>query len=634
MNQPSLSAAKKSTLKIPKVVTIDFETEGIEGRPKYPPIPAGFSILKPGQKKSKYYAWGHPCENNCTFDEARRALLEVWESDLPLLFHNSKFDVDVAETHMKMPPIRWERVHDTLFLLFLHDPHAISLSLKPAAERLLGVAPEERDAVKDWVLAHIPEAKKKPSTWGAYICKAPGKLVGTYADGDVTRTKALFDLLYCDIHQRSMGPAYDRERRLMKILLANEREGVCADLDAMKADHTVYLKALETADKWLRKRLKQPDLNIDSDADLAKVLDREGIVTDWVLTKTGKKSTAKGNMTPDRFNDPKVAAMLGFRGRLTTCVGTFLEPWIRMAETGDGRIFTNWNQVRQSHGNDGFAGARTGRMSCNPNFMNIPKQFEESANGYQHPRFLKSLPPLPLMRRYITADPGEVFLHRDYSQQELRILAHFEDGDLLRRYNETPRMDVHDLVQRLIKDITGHEYGRKPVKIINFGKVYGMGVGKLAIAIESTVEDAKRLSDAHKKALPGVKELEKGIKEHSKAGHPIVTWGGRQYFCEEPRMIQGRMCTFEYKLLNYLIQGSAADCTKEAIIRYDETKQHGRFLVTVHDELNVSAPKKYAKAEMAILREAMESIEFGLPMLSDGESGSNWADLTAFQEKK
>ena len=634
MSQPSLSAAKKSTIRVPKVVTVDFETEGIEGRPKYPPIPVGFSILKPGQKKSKYYAWGHPCENNCTFDEARRALLEVWEGDVPLLFHNGKFDVDVAETHMKMSPIRWERVHDTLFLLFLHDPHAISLSLKPAAERLLGVAPEERDAVKDWVLAHIPEAKKKPSTWGAYICKAPGKLVGTYADGDVTRTKALFDLLFVDIAMRGMLPAYDRERRLMKILLANEREGVCADLGAMQADHTIYTKALETADKWLRKRLNEPDLNIDSDADLAKALDREGIVTDWVLTKTGKKSTAKGNMTPDRFNDPKVAAMLGFRGRLTTCVGTFLEPWIRMAETGDGRIFTNWNQVRQSHGNDGFAGARTGRMSCNPNFMNIPKKFDESANGYQHPRFLKSLPPLPLMRRYITADPGEVFLHRDYSQQELRILAHFEDGDLLRRYNENPRMDVHDLVQKLIKEITGHEYGRKPVKIINFGKVYGMGVGKLAIAIESTVEDAKRLSDAHKKALPGVKDLEKGIKDFSKAGNPIVTWGGRQYYCEEPRMIQGRMCTFEYKLLNYLVQGSAADCTKEAIIRYDEAKQHGRFLVTVHDEINVSASKKYAKSEMAILREAMESIEFGLPMLSDGESGSNWADLTAFQEKK
>ena len=99
-------------------------------------------------------------------------------------------------------------------------------------------------------------------------------------------------------------------------------------------------------------------------------------------------------------------------------------------------------------------------------------------------------------------------------------------------------------------------------------------------------------------------------------------------------MIQGRMCTFEYKLLNYLVQGSAADCTKEAIIRYDEAKQHGRFLVTVHDEINVSASKKYAKSEMAILREAMESIEFGLPMLSDGESGSNWADLIAFQEKK
>lgn len=630
------TTAKK--IKLPKVATLDFETEGIEGRPAYPPKPVGFSLLLPGKKKSHYYSWGHPCENNCSFEEARNALLAVWEdSSLGILMHNSKFDYDVARTHFKLPELPWQRIHDTLFLLFLHDPHAISLSLKPAADRLLGMPPEERDAVKDWVMDHIPEAKKKPSTWGKYICKAPGKLVGAYADGDVVRTKALFELLYADIVERSMLAAYNRELQLMPILLRNETEGIRADLEALTTDRAAYQKSLETADAWLRKRLKAPELNIDSNAELADVLDREGIVTEWVTTKTGKRSTSKANMTTDMFNDAKVASVLGYRGRLSTCLTTFFDAWIGMAENGGGRIFTNWNQVRQSHGNDAFAGARTGRMSCNPNFMNIPKDFESKDDGYVHPKFLKGLLELPLMRKYILPDKygraEGVFGHRDYNQQELRVLGHFEDGDLRDRYNLDPRMDIHTFVQALILEITGHEFPRSAVKTVNFGKVYGMGVGKLAVKIRSTVEDARRLVEAHRKALPGLKALEKGIKATVKAGEPIRTWGGREYFVEEPREINGRMQTFEYKLLNYLIQGSAADCTKEAIIRYDAVREQSRFLVTVHDEINISAPVKAIKREMQLLREAMQSVEFDVPMLSDGKTGSRWGDLKKFEEK-
>lgn len=618
--------------KLPRVVTIDFETEGIEGRPTYPPKPVGVSILKPGAKKSVYYAWGHPCENNCDFETARNALLEVWESDAPLLFHHAKFDVDVAEVHMKMPTLRWERVHDTMYLLFLVEPHAPSLSLKPSAERLLGMPPEEQDAVKDWVLANVPEAKKKPSTWGAYICRAPGKLVGTYADGDVLRTKKLFDLTYPQVEELGMLGAYDRERRLMRVLLKNEREGVRADLDAMVRDRDIFTKAIETSDIWLRKRLKTPELNVDSNEELAAALDKEGIVTEWVMTTTGKKSTAKKNMTPEMFNDQKVASVIGFRNRASTCIGTFLDNWIRMAENGGGRIYTNWNQVRQSHGNDN-SGARTGRMSSNPNLQNIPKGWYDKDDGYVHPKHLKSLPELPLMRQYILPDKGGLFLHRDYNQQELRILAHFEDGLLMQAYNDDPRLDVHTFTQNAIAEVSGIHLERRAVKILNFGMVYGMGLAKLAMGIHSTVEDAKRIKNAQGTAIPGLKALDKQIKDRGKAGMPIATWGGRLYLPEPPKkMPNGHLQTFEYKLLNYLIQGSAADCTKEAVIRFDEVRKDSRFLVTVHDEINLSAPGKAVKQEMKILREVMQSVEFDVPMLSDGKVGENWGSLKKFEE--
>lgn len=622
---------------IPEVVTIDFETEAIEDRPHYPPKPVSMSIKMPG-KKAKFYAWGHPCENNCTFADARRALLAVWESSYALNFHNAKFDYDCARVHMKLKELPWERINDTMFLLFLVTPHAHTLQLKPASELHLGMPPDERDAVKDWILEQkIPQKYgRKPSEWGRYICLAPGKLVEPYCNGDTERSDGLYYKLYPEVMERGMGEAYDRERRVMQILLRNEEEGMRVDHDSLAADRKKYGAALEVADKWIRKTLKAPNLNIDSDADLAKILDSSGLVTDWVLTKTGKKSTSKKNMTPDKINNKKLASVLGYRSRLSTCVTTFFDPWLAMSEHTGGIINTNWNQVRQPRGK-GSAGARTGRLSCNPNFMNIPTDFlaKSSRDGYVPPDFLK-LPPLPLMRYYILPDkygrtPG-VFCSRDYSQQELRILAHFEDDDLLQHYTDDPSLDAHVLIGKLMAAVTGREFPRGHVKTVNFGKLYGMGKAALAEQLGSTLEIAQEVSAAHKRALPGVVLLEKGIKALAHANEPIRTWGGREYYVEEPKVIDGRLRTFEYKLLNYLIQGSAADCTKEALIRYDAVRTDARFLVTVHDEINLSAPPKAVASEMKKLREAMRSVEFDVPMLSDGKVGPRWGELTKYKE--
>lgn len=614
-----------------KPICIDFETKGIQRRPQYPPIPVGFSIRSPGDRRARYYGWGHNSGNNCTEKEGRAVLQGAWRAQNPLLFHNAAFDVDVAQTHMGMGALPWERCHDTLYLLFLHDPHQQALSLKPSAERLLGMAPEERDAVRDW-LEDQRIVRKKQKDWGAYICEAPGDLVGTYANGDVDRTLKLFEFLYKDIAARGMLEAYDRERRLMPILLENERQGMRIDMRLLNKELAIYRDAVEYADNWLRKRLKVKDLNVDSDKDLADALENTKIITDWVLTPSGQRSVAKKNMTVDMFNDKKVASVLGYRNRAQTCINTFMTTWLDMGSASGGYVYTNWNQVRQSRDANSNAGARTGRMSTNPNFQNIPKAFEEKGDGYVHPGFLEALPPLPLMRRYILPDKGQVFCHRDYNQQELRILGHFEDGKLLEEYNANPRMDIHDFVGGEIKNIYGLSLPRSAVKVLNFGMIYGMGLGKLAQGMNVSVDEAKKIKAAQLAAIPGLKGLNTDIKNSGKAGEAIRTWGGREYYCEEPLIIDGRKQTFEYKLLNYLIQGSAADCTKEAIIRYDEAKREGRFLVTVHDEINLSVPPKAVKAEMKILREVMQSVEFDVPMLSDGKTGKSWGDLVKFKE--
>jgi len=609
-------------------ICIDFETAAIEARPSYPPEPVGVAILLPG-RVPRYYAWGHPEGNNCTKEEATEVLKDIFESWNPLLFHHAKFDLAVANEWLGLPVPSWDRIHDSMFLLFLADPYSLTLALKPAAERLLGLPPDEQDAVRDWLINHSI-VKKGAKNFGAFISKAPGNVVAPYAKGDVDRTLKLFKLLMPKIKAEGMLKAYQRECQLLPILLENEQRGIRCDARLLREDLTHYETASAVAEQWIRYQLHSPNLNIDSDADLAEALDKLGLVSQWALTTTGKRSVSKKNLLRSHFSDTKLADALAYRSKLGTCMGTFMRPWLKMAEE-TGQVFTNWNQVRSED-----SGARTGRMSSSPNFQNVPKTFdidEPSANDYHHPAFL-SVPFLPLMRRYLLPDKHELWLHRDYNQQELRILAHFEDGPLLAAYLEDSQVDIHTYVQGLIKQHTGMYLLRNSVKQVNFGVVYGMGAPGLSEKLGISLDEARTLKNAHSKALPGLVTLEKGLKEVSDSGQPICTWAGRRYYVETPKLVNGKTRHFEYKLLNYLIQGSAADCTKQALINYHAIKKHGRLLVTVHDELNVSTPSSARQEEMKLLREAMLDVSFDLPMLSDGKTGRNWGDLKAYKEPK
>lgn len=622
-------------MKVPPVIGMDFETKGIEDRPLYPPVPVGVSIQMPGEKKPHYYAWGHkPGGNNCSLKDAIRAVKDVWSSKLPVLGHNMKFDIDVAETHMGCKPLPWERIHDTLFLLFFDNPHAMSLSLKPSAERILGMKPEEQDVVREWLIAH-GVVKKNQGDWGAYIWEAPGDVVGPYANGDVARTIKLFNKTYPRIMRTGMGAAYDRERQLLPILLENERQGLRVDLAALERDVQLYNKEREKAEAWLRKKLGVKEINFDADAEVAHALNDAGIVTDWTMTKTGRMSVSKKTMTIDKFNDPKVFTVLGYRNKLTTCLSMFMEPWLLKGSANKGHINPNWNQVRQSRSATSNVGTRTGRPSCsNPNLLNLSKSFEDRGDGYTHPKFMKDLSPLPLVRRYMLPDKGNAWMHRDYNQQELRILAHFEDGPIMEAYKADPRMDIHTFVQDEIERITGRRLDRLSVKMLNFGRLYGEGTGGLAERLRVSYGEIKEIRDSQDRALPSLPQMDKAIKDLSRSGEPIKTWGGRLYYVEPPQFVKkyGREMSFEYKLLNYLIQGSAADATKEAIIRYNSVKKDGRFLVTVYDEINICAPKKVVKSEMKILRDIMEGLEFDVPLLTDGKVGPSWGQLEKYKE--
>jgi DNA polymerase-1 len=628
--------------RMPKPVTIDFESDKIEARPAYPPRPTGVSIKKWG-KKPKYYAWGHPTENNCTKAEAVAALREVWDHPDGLLFHNSRFDVDVAEVHMGMPLPAWDRVHDTLFMLFLGNPHSRNIGLKPAAAKLLGMPPDERDEVTEWLIKNQPVAGKRltPKSAMAYVALAPGKLVAPYANGDVVRTEALFKHLWDSLGERKMLEAYDRERKLsLNVLLDMERRGIRVDVDRLARDVKLYRGWEAKIDAWLRKRLGcGPDVNLNSGAQLLDALEAADLVdtSKMGVTKTGKVATDKASLSAGVL-DKTVAAVLKYLTQLQTCVGTFMEPWLETARMANGLIFTNWNQVPSDKG-----GTRTGRFSSSPNFQNIPKEFEPiffiagDADTKHLPKCpWKDLPALPMVRGYIIPfQKGHVLVGRDYSQQEPRILAHFEDGSLLEQYQANPWIDYHDNAKDNLERIFKREFKRKPVKNINLGIIYGQGVGSLAEKNGETVQATKDLKEAILRLYPGLKDMYNDMRTRAKNDEPIRTWGGREYYCEPPMIIDGRVKTFDYKMVNVLVQGSAADCTKEAMIRYYAVKPaHHYLLLSVHDELVLSAPAAEMVEAQRILREAMESVEFDVKILSEGAwSANNWASMIDYDKK-
>ena len=627
------------------MITFDYETEGIIGNPIFsPPKPVGVSIKYNGDS-SEYLAWGHPTGNNCTFEWGKARLIRALKSDPEWLAHNAPFEDAINRKFMGVKKGNYLNFHDTQYLLFFSNPYAFSLSLKPSAERVLGIAPDEQDELRDWIMSHVPGASlsnKSPMYWAAFICKAPGELVGKYAGdssrtgvpGDTDRTWMLYAKLHPEIVAAGMEGAYHRELRLMPILTESTRRGIRIDEARLERDIHVYTQAKAICEAHIHRTLGE--FNLDSDAELATALDKADQVTEWVLTPTGKRSIARKNLA-GRIRDPDLLSLLGYRGVLSTCLGTFAEPWLAQSRAEGGRVHPQWNQVRGDRGTEGdISGTRTGRMSCKgPNLQTPPNDFEgliipeivldflrpmQETNGGLHD--------VIHMRDYLLPEEGHVWLKRDFSAQEMRILAHFAEGKLAEAFRKDPKTDPHKAVRQIIIENSGIELSRKDVKITGFGIIYGRGLDNLAAALGVDKAQGKATRDAYFAALPEARSLSRDCKALGSAGEAIVTWGGRVYY-REPNPTRD----LSYKLLNYLIQGSGADQQKEAAIDWHDNKgPDDHLLCLVHDESNISAPIDDARRAMSVLKTAMNRDRFDVPFESEGYYGDTWGNLKEYTE--
>jgi len=593
------------------MIVLDCETEAIVGNPiAHPPAMHGLAYKVPGYPAG--YLHFRTEKANSKYSEVGDFLNNVWNSNEPLLFHNAPFDLAVISREFHLPIPHWSRIYDTMYSVYLADPYAASLSLKPSADRYLGMAPDEQDELTEWIVRNIPEATRK--TAGAYIVRAPLHLIAPYAIGDVERTLALHEHLAPLIPQE----AYDRERHVMPTLFGASKRGLRVARAALEQCLEASYDALEAADNRVRATLQAPTLDPSDGTALVYALEASGLVRedDWIRTPTGEKSTAKGNLEKV-IPDKDLVALLKYRSSLSTCINTFMLNWLEQS-ADDGRLHPEWNQVRTNEDGKRY-GTRTGRISCsNPNLTNVPNEFDQVIPP--------GLPDLPFMRRFLLPEEGHVWCKRDFNGQELRIAAHFEDGPLLMAYRANPGLDPHGMAKEMIAELCHKMFERKHVKITGFQIIYGGGKNAISVNVGCSLDEAIELKDAYFTAMPGIKELSQATSRRGRSGDPIRTWGGRLYYREISAKFPSR--DFSYKLLNYLIQGSAADQTKQTICDWEDTRYPGSiFLTQVYDELNISAPIDEWQDHMQHLKETMEAPRLDCPMLTEGFAGENWHDL-------
>lgn len=332
-----------------------------------------------------------------------------------------------------------------------------------------------------------------------------------------------------------------------------------------------------------------------------------------VYTEKGNPRYGK-DFLPDLIEDEKLKDVLVTRSRMQKIIGTYLRPWSE-ARARDGRFYPYFNQIR----NEEDYGTMTGRFSSN--FQQVPRTDEGA---------------LINLRQFILPDEGEVILQRDYSGQELRIAAHYAEGEVLKRFQDNPDFDMHTWVQKEIHRLTGTMLDRKThVKQIGFLKLYGGGPAAMSGKYGVTFDEAKEFFAMYDRAVPEFKALGRELELQVRSGVLLRTWGGRLYDVEPSKYEKGKRREFYYKLTNVLIQGSAADMMKYAIAQYyHHPDRKGRIMLTVHDELVVSVKPEYVDSEMKLMKYCMENLPgWDLKMTSDGKTGKSFGELEEYKDE-
>jgi len=398
----------------------------------------------------------------------------------------------------------------------------------------------------------------------------------------------------------------DLELPLVPVLASMERLGVRIDFAAFKSFLAEVSQQIEHHGARVQKLAGGP-VNVRSSQQLAEVLFKKLGLKPAGKTPGGALSTGSDALERLAGQHPIIEEILAFRVA-EKLRSTYLEPMPRLADA-EGRLHTRFNQLATA----------TGRLSSSgPNLQNIP------IRGPQGTR----------MRACFIAAPGRLFVGADYSQVELRVLAHFsQDPALIDAFRKDE--DIHSRTAALLFDkdaaeITPDE--RRGAKTINFGLIYGMGPQKLARELSITVNQAKEFIARYFEKLGTLKAFYETLIEDALMRGYVTTLAGRRRLLPELHSRnQQAQAQARRQAVNTVIQGSAADIIKLAMLRVNADERlaalDARLILQVHDELLLEAPEAAAPEAAPILRQLMQDVTTLLvPLKVDLGTGKTWAE--------
>lgn len=430
-----------------------------------------------------------------------------------------------------------------------------------------------------------------------------------YACEDADITLQLKDVLEKELEKDgTLKPFKEIEMPLVPVLAYMERNGVCIDPESLKETSALFTKRMQILENQIFE-LAGTSFNILSPKQVGEILFERMHITDKPKkTKTGQYVTSEEVLETLRTDNPIVDLILKYRGLRKLC-GTYVDALPELVNSRTGHIHTSFNQTVTA----------TGRLSSsNPNLQNIPVRDEDGKE----------------VRKAFIPEPGCKFFSADYSQIELRIMAHLSgDKEMIedfRNGNDIHTATAAKVFKKPVEEVTKQERSR--AKTANFGIIYGISAFGLASRMGVSRTEAKQLIDNYFITYSGVRKyMDMAIGKARENGF-ITTLTGRKRYLPDILSHNATVRGFaERNAINAPIQGSAADIIKKAMIAiYERFKREGiksKMILQVHDELNFSVVEgEELKVQKIVIEEMQSAWPMSIPLIADYGWGDNWLE--------
>ena len=430
-----------------------------------------------------------------------------------------------------------------------------------------------------------------------------------YAAEDADVTFRLKQILEKELKENALENLfYEIEMPLMQVLATMEHTGVRIDSEALRQSSVILTDEMLKLEKEIHE-IAGYEFNVSSPMQVGEILfDRLKLDDKAKKTKTGQYSTSEDILEKLQSKHPIIGKILDYRG-LKKLLSTYIDALPQLISPVTGKVHTSYNQTV----------AATGRLSStNPNLQNIPIR---DAQGKE-------------IRKAFIPDADSLFFSADYSQIELRIMAHLSsDANMLEAFNSGH--DIHTATAAKIYKIPLEEVTsdmRRKAKTANFGIIYGISVFGLSDRLSIPRAEAKELIDGYFVTYPEVKKyMDASIQRAKEMGY-VETLLGRKRFLPDINSQNSIVRGFaERNAINAPIQGTAADIIKIAMVRIqkrlEQENLQAKMTMQVHDELNFTVPKKELEAlQKAVIEEMENAIKLQVPLIADCGVGANWLE--------